>query len=58
MEKTVELKMSAARNIMYALDQALPELEELAYAGDVKDSVPSNVASAIRILQEAMLSVS
>ena len=50
--------MSAARNIMYALDQALPELEELAYAGDVKDSVPSDVASAIRILQEAMLSVS
>ena len=47
MEKTITLKESDAKQIFYALDQALPELQEMAYSGDIKETIPEAVERAL-----------
>jgi len=54
MDKTVTLKLQDAKNILYAMDQALPELEELCHQGDIKESIPDGIEQAMAKLQEAL----
>lgn len=54
MERDIELKLSDAKQVFYALDQALPELQELSYSGDIKETIPEAVEKALQILREAM----
>lgn len=54
MEKTITLKESDAKQIFYALDQALPELEELCHQGDIKDTIPEAVERALGTMREAL----
>lgn len=54
MEDTIKLTAANAKQIFYALDQALPELEELCHQGDIKESIPEAVERALHIMREAI----
>ena len=54
MENNIELTPSDAKQIFYALDQALPELEEMANQGDIKESVPEAVERALATMRRAL----
>lgn len=58
MEERVELKKVDAATVLRAMDQALPELEELCFQGDIKESIPEGITRAMHIMKEAIASKS
>ena len=54
MTELVAMKCSDLRNILYSIDQVLPDVEELCHEGIVKESLPEGLEHSIRVLKEAL----
>ena len=54
MTELVTIERSDLHNILYSIYQVLPDVEELCYEGNVKESLLEGLQHAIRVLKEAL----
>ncbi len=50
----VSMKKSTAQEILRAIKYALPELEDLAHCGDIKEEVSSDLFDAMLAMEDAL----